>query len=1046
VLRTERETGVQTIYVFDGHELDPARFALRRGELCLPVQPKVLRLLFYLVARRERVVSGDELLEALWPGETVCRESIKRAVSGARRALGESGGSQRTIRTVRGHGYQFVRAVEVLPGGATPPPETPAPAPTRRTDGDMFVGRAELMRALEEGLHGAVAGAGRFMLLVGEPGIGKTRTALELARRAGGLGAQCWFGRCLEEGGAPPFWPWLQIVREGLAGCGAAELARLMGQGAADIAEALPELRDALPDLCAAPAIGSVPARFRFFESMLAFLRRADQQRPLVIVLDDLQQADGASLLLLAFVARQLASTRILLVGTARRAAARASHGLYALLPELLREELNQCLELTGFSAQELGCYLELATGRAAPAEVVASLHERTAGNPLFFRQLVSGAKLEGGAEPAWRALLGAPSSEGVRGAIQRHLQALSEASCGALRTAAVLGREFCVAALAELCGLGADTQLRELADPLALGLLQALPKSGRYRFTHALIRDALYEQLPPEQRSLLHARAARALEARHPAPGDDVLAEIAAHYWHAAPAHDAGRALSYARRCADVAMQRLAYEDAALQLEHALHLLSLVEHERALEARLLLARGEAQLYAADANAARASLWRAFEVAREQGDLDVIARTAALFASPPLEAGAEHELQQTAVLREALSLLGPEDARRPELLALLAKSLLFSRAREQQAALVQEAWSAARQLAPAQRAAVLEHCHEALSEPDQLPTRLKIGDELLDLAHELGDHRLLLCAWTNRVQGKLECGELQQVDAAMQSLELVSQRVREPFHRWRARTYRSTRELLRGDLALAERYALEARELGAAVGREHAQHCYCVQVSGLMRLQGRLREAHAVVQEVVCGFPKLTGWQALLACIELDLGKKDAGKEVLARVMSSAPELSFHDPFGFSVLAPLAELSDRLVDLEASERIYAMLSRYEGCQGVVHFGMGSHGPIARILGMLAARLGDLPAATRHFERAIAMAEAMPSDLYACLGALLYARALLALGGRSARPKAAGLLSRALQLARSHAMHGIVHTCRYLATHHELRVDLGAVAS
>jgi DNA-binding winged helix-turn-helix (wHTH) protein len=1036
---------VHATYVFGDHALDAARFELRRGKLCLPVQPKVLRLLLYLITHRERVVTGDELLEALWPGETVCRESIKRAVSGARRALGERVGSQSTIRTVRGHGYQFVCDVTMLLPDAAREPAPSAPL-SSRTDSDSFVGRDGVMRALEEDLRGALAGAGRFVLLLGEPGIGKTRTALELARRAGELGAQCWFGRCLEEGGAPPFWPWLQIVRECEGQRGAQELAQLMGPGAADIAEALPALRDVLPGLGAAPAIGSVPARFRFFESMLTFLRRADRQRPLLIVLDDLQQADGASLLLLAFVARQLASTRILLVGTARRAPARAAQGVQALLPELLREEPSHCIELSGFSAEELGRYLELATGQAAPADVVANLHERTAGNPLFFRQLVRGARPARGAQLAWQELLGAPSSEGVRGAIQRHLQALSGACCGVLRTAAVLGREFCVAALAELCAAPPEELLRELADPLALGLLQAQPKSaGRYRFTHALIRDALYEQLPPEQRSLLHARAGRALEARHPAPGDDVLAEIAAHYWHAAPAHDAGRALAYARRCAEVAMQRLAYEDAALQLEHALHLLSLVEHERALEARLLLARGEAQLYAADANAARASLWRAVEVAREQGDLDVIARAAALFASPPPEAGAQHEMQ-TAALREALALLGPQDARRPELLALLAKSLLFSRAREQQVALVQEAWSAARQLDPARRAAVLERCHESLSEPDQLPIRLKIGDELLDLAHALGDHRLLLCAWTNRVQGKLECGELRQVDAAMQSLELVSQRVREPFHRWRARSYRSTRELLRGDLALAERYALEARELGAAVGREHAQHCYCVQVNGLMRLQGRLREVHALVQEVVCRFPQLTGWQALLACIELDLGKQDAGKELLARVMSSAPELSFCDPFGFGVLVPLAELSDRLVNLEAAERIYAVLSPHEACQGVVHFGMGSHGPIARILGMLAARLGDLPGATRHFERALTEAEAMPSDTFVCLTAMLYARALLALGGRSERPNAARLLSRALQLASAHAMHGVAHGCRYLATHHALRVEAHAAVS
>jgi DNA-binding winged helix-turn-helix (wHTH) protein len=101
-------------YVFGTHELDSTCFELRHCGLRVPVQPKVLRLLFYLVAHRERAVSKQELLTALWPGETVCRQSIKRAVAGARRALGESGGTRSNIRTVRGHGYQFVPLVEVV--------------------------------------------------------------------------------------------------------------------------------------------------------------------------------------------------------------------------------------------------------------------------------------------------------------------------------------------------------------------------------------------------------------------------------------------------------------------------------------------------------------------------------------------------------------------------------------------------------------------------------------------------------------------------------------------------------------------------------------------------------------------------------------------------------------------------------------------------------------------------------------------------------------------------------------------------------------------
>lgn len=105
---------MQMMYVFGDHELDPARFQLRHCDLPVPVQPKVLRLLLYLVLHRERAVPQRELLAALWPTETVCRESVKRAVAAARRALGERSGKESSIRTARGHGYQFVQLVEIV--------------------------------------------------------------------------------------------------------------------------------------------------------------------------------------------------------------------------------------------------------------------------------------------------------------------------------------------------------------------------------------------------------------------------------------------------------------------------------------------------------------------------------------------------------------------------------------------------------------------------------------------------------------------------------------------------------------------------------------------------------------------------------------------------------------------------------------------------------------------------------------------------------------------------------------------------------------------
>src|SRR5689334_1054961 len=181
--------------VFGEYELDDARFELRMGARRVEVQPKVLRLLLHLVANRARAVATEELLSVLWPNETVTAASVKRAVRGARRALGDSGDSQESIRTVRGLGYQFVLSAhhrdDTRMGDA---PSASMVAPRAPSPDGAFVGREGVMSVLASSLRDALAGRGRAVLLVGEPGIGKTRTLHELAQRAAASDADIWLG------------------------------------------------------------------------------------------------------------------------------------------------------------------------------------------------------------------------------------------------------------------------------------------------------------------------------------------------------------------------------------------------------------------------------------------------------------------------------------------------------------------------------------------------------------------------------------------------------------------------------------------------------------------------------------------------------------------------------------------------------------------------------------------------------------------------------------------------------------------------------------
>ena len=192
------------------------------------------------------------------------------------------------------------------------------PTPWTAWQGGVFVGRQREMGELKACLEDALSGRGRLVTLVGEPGIGKTRTALELATYAGLRQAQVLWGRCYEEQGAPPYWPWVQAIRSYVRDVDPEQLRSDMGAGAADIGQVVSDVKDRLPGLEAPPELEPEQARFRLFDSIAAFLKNAGRRQPLVLVLDDLHWADHPSLPLLEFVARELANARLLIIGTYR--------------------------------------------------------------------------------------------------------------------------------------------------------------------------------------------------------------------------------------------------------------------------------------------------------------------------------------------------------------------------------------------------------------------------------------------------------------------------------------------------------------------------------------------------------------------------------------------------------------------------------------------------------------------------------------------------------------------------------------------------------
>lgn len=237
----------------------------------------------------------------------------------------------------------------------------------------VFVGREREMAELQRSLDDAVSGRGRLVLLVGEPGIGKTRTANELADYARLRNARVLIGRCYEGEGAPPYWPWVQILRSYMRDCDAATLQLLMGVGASDIAQVMEEVRLRLPDLPVAPTIAPEQARFRFFDSFTSFLKEAARAQPLVLVLDDLHAADAPSLLLLQFLARELQDARMVIVGTCRDVDLGPQHVLTQTLGELARAPWSHSLMLQRLTRQDVAQFIALVTEQT-PDEIFLRL------------------------------------------------------------------------------------------------------------------------------------------------------------------------------------------------------------------------------------------------------------------------------------------------------------------------------------------------------------------------------------------------------------------------------------------------------------------------------------------------------------------------------------------------------------------------------------------------------------------------------------------------------------------------------------------------
>jgi class 3 adenylate cyclase/tetratricopeptide (TPR) repeat protein len=512
--------------------------------------------------------------------------------------------------------------------GASPaaPQALAAQSPVyRRT----FIGRESELKRLEDAFESAHSGRGALVMVVGEPGIGKTSLCEQLATFAAVRGGRTLVGHCYEEGSlSMAYLPFIEAMRSYVLSRDREDLLRELGSGAVEIARIVSEVRDQV-EVDQLPPVSPQEERYRLFQAVTGFLKNAAAAQPLVIVLEDLHDADRGTLDLLLHVSRHLAESRLVIIGTYRDIEVDRAHPLSSALAELRRHSQYARIALRGLTTDEVQRMLSAIAGQEIVWSLAEVVHRQTEGNPLFVQEVMRYLAEEGlvareGGQ--WRSTteqLELAIPEGLRDVIGKRMSRLSEDCNRLLAMAAVIGREFPLRVLTALTDMPEDGLISAVEEAVRVGVLEDRTRGSdiRYRFTHAFFRQSLYEELIAPRRIRFHQQIARALETQYADRLEEHATELADHFSYSSDPADLAKAVGYGEMAAARASGVFAHSEAASLLQRALDVQEVLDpHDRAKRCDLLLAQFLPRHLAGDVDGARPLLFEAAEIARQLSD------------------------------------------------------------------------------------------------------------------------------------------------------------------------------------------------------------------------------------------------------------------------------------------------------------------------------------------------------------------------------------------------------------------------------------------
>jgi len=959
------------------------------------------------------VIEASRLCAAARGGEILISEVVRLLAGLARDAVDDRGPME-----LKGL-YTPVSAWEV---GWEPAAASPIPMPALLTDvGRVFVGRDAELERLQQLWKEAAAGERGVALLAGEPGVGKTRLAAQLALGVHQAGGVVLGGRCDEDLGVP-YQPFVEALRHYTDYTPPAALKERLGRYGGELARLVPELTDVVSDL--PPPLTSDPEteRYRLFDAVAGWLGAVATEEPVLFVIDDLHWAAKPTLLLLRHVVRSGDARRVLALATYRDTDIAAGHPLTEFLADLRRVQGVERFPLAGLDGSGVAAFLEEAAGHGLDAEgeaLARAVWQETEGNPFFVAEVLRHLSETGGVryrEGRWITTapvedLGIP--EGVRDVVGRRLSRLSHDTNRVLACAAVVGLEFEPAVIETAGGFPEDVVLSALEEAGRTRLVLDVA-GGRSRFAHALVRATLYDELTAARRVALHRKVAEAIETLHAAALGDYLPALAHHSARASGA-DTRRAVDYATRAGDRALAQLAHDEAATYYRQALDLLDIAAVSATDPGRieLLISRGQAQLRAGDPDH-RQTLLDAAQLAEQAGDATVFARAALANYRGIFSVSGAVDADRVAVLDRVLETLDQGDSPvRARLLAHLAAELSWSPHHVRREEVAAEGLAMARRLGdPTLLAEVLAGRVAALAWTAE---RYEETLELAELANRSNDPALLFWAQFMSSALALSVGDVHTYVVRLEEAERLANELGQPTMRWVVACHQSVSHRRAGRLEDAEAIGRQALDIGQAAGLPDAGHLFDSYSLFWVRYdQGRLDELVEDFEQKVA-IPGLASLMTNLGLIYGELGRPSDARRMLDRLAADAFAILPRNFVWLHELTVAAQISATVGDRERAAALYRLLLPHRGL--VAQAGSSVTGGVVHYIALLSTVLGRFDEADADFESAARLHQRLAAPTLLARTRLEWARMLVDRRQPGDVERARELLGQALATAR-----------------------------